>query len=306
MNSCSHPHVLVTGASSGIGRATALRLTVSGYHVFAGVRRPADGTALVPGAGREITSLLLDVTDPGQISAAAETVAGHVGGAGLAGLVNNAGIGLFGPLEIIPLEQFRTLMEVNVTGQLAVTQAFLPLLRQARGRIIMIGSIGTRFTPPFVGALAASKSALVSMDEALRQELAPWGIRVVLVEPATVRTEAVGKLEHDAARLMSQASPAQRALYQEAFGHLVVTFAARHRHGSPPEDVAATVARALTTPRPRARYLTGKDSRRMAILAAALPAPALDALRRKLGHQPAPGSRAPAPQPARAAEPALR
>jgi NAD(P)-dependent dehydrogenase (short-subunit alcohol dehydrogenase family) len=306
MNSCCHPHVLVTGASSGIGRATALRLAVSGYHVFAGFRKPADGAALVQGAGREITPLLLDVTNSGQISAAAETVAGHVGGAGLAGLVNNAGIGLFGPLEIIPLEQFRTLMEVNVTGQLAVTQVFLPLLRQACGRIIMIGSIGTRFTPPFVGALAASKSALASMDEALRQELAPWGIRVVLVEPATVRSEAVGKLERDAARLMDQASPAQRALYQEAFGHLVDTFAARHQHGSPPEVIAATVARALTTPRPRARYLTGKDSRRMAILAAVLPAPALDALRRKLGDQPAPGSREPAPQPAPAAEPAMR
>jgi NAD(P)-dependent dehydrogenase (short-subunit alcohol dehydrogenase family) len=305
MSSCSHPHVLVTGASSGIGRATALRLAVSGYHVFAGVRRPADGRALCQGAGREITPLLLDVTNGGQISDAADVVAGHVGGAGLDGLVNNAGIGVFGPLEIIPLEQFRTLMEVNVTGQLAVTQAFLPLLRQARGRIIMIGSIGTRFTPPFVGALAASKSALASMDEALRQELAPWGIRVVLVEPATVRSEAVGKLERDAARLMSQASPAQRDLYEEAFGHLVDTFAARHRHGSPPEVIATTVARALTTPRPRARYLTGKDSRRMAILAAALPAPALDALRRKLGDQPAPGSRVDAPQPAEAAEPAM-
>jgi len=306
MNSCSHPHVLVTGASSGIGRATALRLAVDGYHVYAGIRKTADGTALCQGAGREITPLLLDVTDGGQIGAAVGTVAGHVGGAGLDGLVNNAGIGVFGPLEIIPLEQFRTLMEVNVTGQLAVTQAFLPLLRQAGGRIVMIGSIGTRFTPPFVGALAASKSALVSMDEALRQELAPWGIRVVLVEPATVHSDAVGKLERDAARLMGQASPAQRALYEEAFGNLVDTFAERHRHGSPPEVVAATVARALTAPRPRARYLTGKDSRRMAILAAVLPTPALDALRRKLGGQPAPGSRVPAPQATQAAEPALR
>src|SRR5262249_1470427 len=139
MDSCTHPHVLVTGASSGIGRATALRLAVSGYHVFAGVRRPADGAALRQGAGREITWLLLDVTDGGPVSAAADVVAGHVGRAGLDGLVNNAGIGVFGPLEIIPLEQFRTLMEVNVTGQIAVTQAFLPLLRQARGRIVMIG-----------------------------------------------------------------------------------------------------------------------------------------------------------------------
>jgi NAD(P)-dependent dehydrogenase (short-subunit alcohol dehydrogenase family) len=144
------------------------------------------------------------------------------------------------------------------------------------------------------------------MDEALRQELAPWGIRVVLVEPATVRSEAVGKLDRDAARLMSQASPTQRALYEEAFGHLVDTFAVRHRHGSPPEVIATTVARALATPRPRARYLTGKDSRRMAILAAVLPAPALDALRRRLGDQPAPGSRVPAPQATQAPELAMR
>jgi NAD(P)-dependent dehydrogenase (short-subunit alcohol dehydrogenase family) len=301
MNSCTRPHTLVTGASTGIGRATALQLAASGHHVYAGVRQHADGTALAKAAAGEITPLLLDVTDAAQIGAAAETVAGHVAGTGLDGLVNNAGVGVFGPLEIIPVEQFRALLEVNVTGQLAVTQTFLPLLRQARGRIIMIGSIGTRFTPPFVGALAASKSALASMDEALRQELAPWDIHVVLVEPATVRSEAVGKLDRDAARLMSQASPAQQALYKEAFGHLVDTFAARHRHGSPPEAIAATVIHALTTPRPRARYLTGKDSRRMAMLAAALPAPALDALRRKLGRQPAPGSRVATPPAAQAA-----
>ena len=306
MSSCTRSHIVVTGASSGIGRATVLRLAAAGHHVYAGVRNPADAPAPPSATPGRITPLLLDVTDPAQISAAAGTVAGHTGDAGLDGLVNNAGIGVFGPLEIIPLEQFRTLMEVNVTGQLAVTQAFLPLLRQASGRIVMIGSIGARFTPPFVGALAASKSALASMDEALRQELAPWGIRVVLVEPATVRSEAVGKLDNDATRLMSQASPAQRALYEEAFGHLVDTFEARHRHGSPPEVIAATVARALTTQRPRARYLTGKDSRRMAILAAALPAPALDALRRRLGGQPAPGSRVPTPPATQAAEPAMR
>lgn len=290
MNSCTRAHVLVTGASSGIGRATALHLAAAGHHVYAGVRKPADGTALRQGATGEITPLLLDVTDGGQISAAAGVVAGHVAGTGLAGLVNNAGIGVFGPLELIPAGQFRQLMEVNVTGQLAVTQAFLPLLRQARGRIIMIGSIGATFTPPFVGPLAASKSALATICEALRQELAPWGIHVVLIEPANVRTEAVDKLGSDAAGLMSQTPPAQRALYQDAFQHLVDSFAGRHQHGSPPDVVAEAVARALTAARPRARYLAGKDSRRMAILAAALPSPLLDKLRRKLGHQPAPGS----------------
>jgi NAD(P)-dependent dehydrogenase (short-subunit alcohol dehydrogenase family) len=220
-------------------------------------------------------------------------VSGHTGPAGLNGLVNNAGIGVFGPLELILAEQFRRLLEVNLTGQLAVTQALLPLLRQARGRIIMIGSIGARFTPPFVGALAASKSALATMAEALRQELAPWDIRVVLIEPASVRTEAVGKLQHDAQQLLDQATPGGRALYQDAFRRLVASFAAQHEHGSPPEVVAEAVAHALTTPQPRAHYLVGRNSRRMAFLAAALPTPVLDALRRKQTHQPAPGSRVP-------------
>jgi NAD(P)-dependent dehydrogenase (short-subunit alcohol dehydrogenase family) len=296
MSSCTRSHVVVTGASSGIGRATALHLAAAGHHVYAGVRRPADAPAPPTANSGEITPLLLDVTDPAQIRAAAATVAGHTGNAGLKGLVNNAGIGVFGPLEILPIEQFRRQLEVNVTGQLAVTQALLPLLRQARGRIIIIGSIGARFTPPFVGALAASKSALATMGEALRQELAPWDIRVVVMEPASVRTEAVDKLQHDAQQLLDQTTPTGRALYQDAFRRLVATFAAQHEHGSPPEVVAEAVAHALTTPQPRAHYLVGKNSHRMAFLAAALPTPVLDALRRRQTHQPAPGSRLPTPE----------
>lgn len=173
MSACTRSHILVTGTSSGIGRATALHLAAAGHHVYAGVRRPADAPPPTSADVGEITPLPLDVANPAQITAAADTVASHTGNAGLDGLVNNAGVGVFGPLELIPVEQFRRLLEVNVTGQLAVTQAFLPLLRRARGRIIMIGSIGARFTPPFVGPLAASKSALATIGEALRQELAP-------------------------------------------------------------------------------------------------------------------------------------
>ncbi|HEY4791980.1 MAG TPA: SDR family oxidoreductase [Actinomycetes bacterium] len=300
MSACTRSHILLTGTSSGIGRTTALHLAAAGHHVYAGVRRPADAPPPTSADVGEITPLPLDVTTPAQITAAADTVAGHTGNAGLHGLVNNAGIGVFGPLELIPVEQFRRLLEVNVTGQLAVTQAFLPLLRRARGRIIMIGSIGARFTPPFVGPLAASKSALATIGEALRQELAPWDIRVVVVEPASVRTEAVGKLERDARQLMDRATPTGRALYQDAFRRLVATFAAQHEKGSPPEVVAEAVAHALTTPQPRARYLVGKNSRRMAILAT-LPTPVLDALRRRQAHQPAPGSRVPTPPAAQTA-----
>ena len=295
MSSCTRSHIVVTGASSGIGRATALHLAAAGHHVYAGVRRAADAPAPPSAAAGEITPLLLDVTDPAQISAAAGTVAGHTGNAGLNGLVNNAGIGVFGPLEIIPIEEFRRQLEVNVTGQLAVTQALLPLLRRARGRIVLIGSIGTRFTPPFTGPVSASKSTIATMAEALRQELAPWDIRVVLIEPASIHTEAVDKLDRDAERLMREADPRARVLYEDAFRRLVRIGLARERNGSPPEVVAQAVARALTARPPRSRYLVGKDSRRMAVVAAALPTPVLDALRRRIGGQPAPGSRVASP-----------
>lgn len=289
MTTCAHSHVLVTGASSGIGRATALRLAKSGYHVFAGVRKPADGAALAEAAGGDVTPVLLDVTDPQQIASAVELISGHVGVAGLAGLVNNAGIGVFGPLELIPVEQFRRQLEVNVTGQLAITQAALPLLRRARGRIVMIGSIGARFTPPFVGPLAATKSALATMSAALRQELAPWGIDVTVVEPGSIRSEAVDKLESDAQRVLDEATAQGRALYRDAFGHLVDFFADLHEKGSPPEVVATTVERALRASRPRSSYLSGKNARRMATIARLLPVPAQDALRRRLARQPGRG-----------------
>jgi len=295
MSSCTRSHVVVTGASSGIGRATALHLAAAGHHVYAGVRRPADAPAPPTANSGEITPLLLDVTDPAQIRAAAATVAGHTGNAGLKGLVNNAGIGVFGPLEILPIQQFRRQLEVNVTGQLAVTQALLPLLRRARGRIVLIGSIGTRFTPPFTGPVSASKSAIATMAEALRQELAPWDIHVVLIEPASIHTEAVDKLDRDAERLLSESDPGARALYEDAFRRFVRIGLARERNGSPPQVVAQAVARALTIRRPHSRYLVGKDSRRMAVVAAALPTPVLDTLRRKIGRQPAPGSRATSP-----------
>ena len=290
MNPCPHPHVLVTGASSGIGRATALRLAASGYHVFAGVRKPADGAALAQVAAGEVTPVILDVTDAQQITSAVTSIAGHVGDAGLAGLVNNAGIGVFGPLELIPVEQFRRQLEVNVTGQLAITQAALPLLRRGRGRIVMIGSIGARFTPPFVGPLAASKSTLAKMSNALRQELAPWGIGVTLVEPGSIRSEAVDKLHSDARAVMNDATDQGRALYQNAFLHLVDFFAELHEKGSPPDIVARTVEHALRASRPRSCYLSGKNAQRMAAMARLLPAPAQDALRRRLTSQPAPGS----------------
>ena len=292
---CTRKHTLVTGSSSGIGRATALQLAAAGQHVYAGVRKPADGDRLVrsaAGEGGEITPLILDVTEPGHIAAAAAAIDEHTASAGLVGLdglVNNAGYGLACPSELVPLDAFRRQLDVNVTGQLAVTQAMLPALRRARGRIVMVSTIGVRFSPPFAGPLDAAKAALTALGEALRQELAPWGIRVVLVEPATINSGAADKVTRDAAAAMAAADPGARALYEGAFGGMLQVMERREANGSPADVAAATITRALTARRPRAVYLSGKDSRRLAILSG-LPAPVLDMARRRVFRLPAPGS----------------
>jgi NAD(P)-dependent dehydrogenase (short-subunit alcohol dehydrogenase family) len=285
---CTRHHTLVTGASSGIGRATALRLAASGQHVYAGVRRPGDGEELARSAsGGELTPLILDVTDGSHIAGAADAVAAHT--SRLDGLVNNAGIGLACPTELVRLDDFRRSLEVNVTGQLALTQAFLPLLRRARGRIVFISTIGVRFTPPFAGPLGATKAALTALADSLRQELAPWDIKVVLIEPASINSGAADKVTRDAAAAMAAAPPERRALYADTFGHMLKVMERRESGGSPPDVAAATIVRALTATRPRAVYLTGKDSRRLAVLSL-LPVPLLDAARRRVFGLPAPGS----------------
>ena len=292
---CARKHTLVTGCSSGIGRSTALRLARAGQHVYAGVRKPADGDRLArsaAGGGGEITPVILDVTEPGHIAAVAAAIDEHTGLAGLAGLdglVNNAGYGLACPAELVPLDAFRRQLDVNVTGQLAVTQAVLPALRRARGRIVMVSTIGVRFSPPFAGPLDAAKAALTALGEALRQELAPWGIRVVLVEPATINSGAADKVTRDAAAALAAAEPQSRALYADTFTAMLQVMERREANGSPPDVAAATIARALTAPRPRAVYLCGKDSRRLAVLSG-LPAPVLDLARRRIFRLPAPGS----------------
>ena len=286
---CTRKHTLVTGCSSGIGRATALRLAAAGQHVYAGVRNPADGDQLArSAAGGELTPLILDVTDSSHIAAAAAVVSGHAA-AGLDGLVNNAGFGLACPTELVQLESFRRQLEVNVTGQLAVTQAFLPLLRRARGRIVMVSTIGVRFTPPFAGPLDATKAALAALGDALRQELAPWGVRVVLIEPASINSGAADKVSRDAAAAMAAAGPQGRALYEETFTKMLGVMQRREANGSPPDVAAATITRALTATRPRSVYLTGKNSRRLTILSK-LPTPILDAARRRIFRLPVPGS----------------
>jgi NAD(P)-dependent dehydrogenase (short-subunit alcohol dehydrogenase family) len=250
--------VLVTGASSGIGEACVVRLRRGGWNVVAGVRRHEDGQRL---RGEGITPLLLDVTSDDQIAAAAEQV-----GERLDGLVNNAGVVVAAPLELLPLGELRGQLEVNLVGQVAVTQALLPALRAARGRVVFIGSIAGRSALPFLGPYAASKFALEAVADSLRVELRPFGIDVVLVRPGTIATSIWAKGETAAGEIV-QAWPAEaRELYARPVALFREAAAAAGRRAAPPDEVAKVVEHALTAPRPRTRYLVGRDARLRALL----------------------------------------
>lgn len=272
MQPSSQPHsVVITGASSGIGEACALYLDELGYRVFAGVRNPADGEALKSKASKWLVPLLLDVTDDASIKKAAETVAAAVGAAGLAGLVNNAGIGGGGPLEVVLPADLRKLFEVNVIGPVAVTQAFLPLLRRGRGRIVNMGSIAGRATTPFIGPYAASKFALEALTDAMRMELKPWGIHVSIVEPGAVESRIWDKARQRADQMEATASPEAKAYYGEAIARVREAMEQATQRAIPARVVAEAVAHALRAPRPKTRYLVGLDARFRAVLAAWLP-----------------------------------
>src|SRR5688500_3137446 len=180
--------VVITGASTGIGHACALDLDSHGCHVFAGVRREEDAERL-RSERAFIEPVRIDVTDADSIASARDRVGEAVGAAGLAGLVNNAGIAVPGPLEHLPIDELRRQLEVNLVGQVAVTQAFIPMLRTSRGRIVNIGSIGGRVALPMLGPYAASKHAIEGVSDSLRRELPPWGIEVSVVRPGPIATE---------------------------------------------------------------------------------------------------------------------
>jgi len=239
---------LVTGASSGIGAACAVRLAASGWRVFAGVR-----SAGAAPAGTE--EILLDVTRDDEIAQAAARIDE------LDALVNNAGIAVAMPLEFIPLDELRRQLEVNVVGQVAVTQAFLPQLRRSRGRVVFVGSIAGRSALPFLGAYAASKHALVAVADTWRVELRPFGIEVSLVEPGTIRTPIWTKSAQLADSLANGAPPQLSELYGRriaAFGRVA---AERGAKGASAEAVACAVDAALTKQRPRTRKLVGRDAK---------------------------------------------
>jgi NAD(P)-dependent dehydrogenase (short-subunit alcohol dehydrogenase family) len=265
--------VLVTGASSGIGRATVRRLDQAGWKVFAGVRKEEDAATLRAESSPQLEPLLLDVTDPDAIAAAATRVDSEPGG--LDGLVDNAGVAVPGPLETMPIEDFRRQIELNLTAQLAVTQAMLPAIRTARGRIVLITSLGGRVALPFTGAYHAAKFGLEAVGDSLRQELAPWGLRVVIVEPGSIDTPIWARGEASADASLA-GSPRMQELYGAAIDRYRKVIRDTAERGIAPEKVAAKVQDALESRRPRTRYLVGIDAQVQGRLMPLLPTPLVD------------------------------
>ena len=265
------PSVLVTGAARGIGRATTLRLAAAGWDVIAGVRRADDGEPLEQTQPGRITAVTLDVTNEGQVAALDAALP-----ADLDAVVNNAGVFVGGPVEGLPLPELRRQLEVNVVGQAAVTQAVLPRLRASRGRVVFVSSVSGRVATPMFGAYSASKFALEALADALRMELAPWGVRVSLIEPAQTDTDLWRLADDDLNNAVAALSPQHRDLYAKHIAGFRKTIPRSQRIAASVDGVAATIEKALTARRPRARYVVGASARTQALLARVTPTSVLD------------------------------
>lgn len=249
--------ILVTGASTGIGAACAVGLARSGYRVFAGVRKPEDGEHLVKQVDQNLEPVIIDVTKADTIENVRAHIEAATGARGLDGLMNNAGISVAGPIEFVEIEDLRWQLEVNVVGQVAVTQAFLPLIRRARGRIIITGSVGGFVASPFLGPYAMSKFAMEAFADSLRMELKPQGIEVVLLEPAAILTEIWDKGTEAAEPYETNPPPGFTEHYGQFLGGVKQFAAEGKEKGHPPQVVLDAVLDALESRRPKTRYVMG-------------------------------------------------
>jgi len=247
--------VFITGASSGIGRACAEALDERGWRVFAGVRTEEDADKLRTAGSDRLKPVLIDITDEAEIAAAARVVAEDVGQRGLDALINNAGIVVAGPLEFLPLDDFRRQLEVNVTGHLAVTQAMLGLLRRATGRIVMISSASGRIALPFIGPYAASKMALEALADAFRLELKPSGLSVSIIQPGPIETAMLAHSIRSAEERFEKMSPEASRLYRSMLAAARAAAIGTEKVGLPPGAVIRALLHALNARRAKSRYL---------------------------------------------------
>ncbi|MBA2523811.1 MAG: SDR family oxidoreductase [Solirubrobacterales bacterium] len=269
--------VLISGCSTGIGRATALRLDAAGWRVFAGVRKQEDADAIAAAGSERLAPVILDVADSASIDLLRDRLETQAPD-GLHGLVNNAGVAYSGPLEFVPLDDFRRQLEVNLIGHLAMTQAMVPALRKTRGRIVNVTSIGGLVATPFFGPYCASKFALEALSDCLRVELRPWGIRTVTVEPGSIATEIWDSGASVFAQMRERMAPEAVGLYSKALEATARASAETGARGIPPERAAEVIERALSVRRPRARYLVGRDAVGMVTGKRLLPATVYDRL----------------------------
>jgi NAD(P)-dependent dehydrogenase (short-subunit alcohol dehydrogenase family) len=268
---------VITGASTGIGRACALRLDRAGFDVFAGVRKHADGEALMSAASARLRPLTVDVVDEESIATAAAEVNELTGGH-LAGLVNNAGIALAGPVEGLQLDDLRRQFDVNLFGQVAVTQAFLPAIRAVKGRIVFMSSIGGRNALPYLSPYNASKHALEAVGDSLRMEMRPFGVEVAIIEPGAVATPIWDKSGSEAEVAREKLGPEIERLYGTRMDQLRSLADKTGAEGVDPDEVASAVEHALTAEKPKTRYLIGREAKIQAKLGQVLPRRTMDRL----------------------------
>jgi len=264
---------VVTGASTGIGAATARELARQGFHVLAGVRRDRDADAI---RGPGLEPLIIDITNPQHIQTLAARVRGDSQGRAIGALINNAGVQANVPIEAFAMEEWRRLFEVNLFGHVAVTQALLPELIRSKGRVINISSVGGKVAMGAYGPYAATKFALEAVSDSLRRELATVGVGVVIVEPGAVRTEMLDRAIATADELMSAMTPEQNQRYGRLVHAVNAQAMSSTKAGLPAEAAAKVIAKAVTARRPRTRYTVGRDAALITRLARFLPDRTLD------------------------------
>ncbi|MBW4666585.1 MAG: SDR family NAD(P)-dependent oxidoreductase [Cyanomargarita calcarea GSE-NOS-MK-12-04C] len=246
--------VVITGTSTGLGRETALFLDKQGYRVFAGVRTEQDAESLKQAACGNLIPIMMDITKEGQIRSASELVSLAVGDEGLLGLVNNATAIVFGPLECIPIEDIKENFEVGIIGNIAVTQAFLPMLRKAKGRVINISSAGGRITDPYFGLLSAAKFALESFTDSLRMELSSSNIEVISILPGQLKTEVYKKVKTSYERTFANMSSEAKALYDRNCRIFLEETVEGNRNGMLCEKTANIILKSLEDRKPKRQY----------------------------------------------------
>ena len=255
--------VIITGASSGIGEATARELARRGFHVLAGVRNDRDADA-IRGAG--IEPLIIDITNPDHIRALATRVHGDPQGRSVRALVNNAGIGVNAPVEVFAIDEWRRLFEVNFFGHIAVTQMLLPALIRSKGRVINISSVGGRIAMATYGPYAGTKFALEAVSDSLRREMAPLGVHVVVVEPAAVRTKIGDRAIARAQQVASTMTPEQSERYGRLVEAITAQAASAMESGLSADAAAKVIAQAVTARKPRTRYTIGREAALLPLL----------------------------------------